>query len=202
MNRNIVSIDALQKVYASKGYAFFTNGDYNVNVFGVRAYPGTVDKFDDLIGLAYKVDSKWTLKLYDGTTDPGIYWLKNLMNPAGAAILKEGQYKKAYGLGLHRGLPALVQVNPMWYFRDKNRDNNHDMNPSTLVLENAATNLHRASKTGKSINISGATYGWSAGCQVIADVKDMEELLSVCTKASERYGNSFTYTLLNERDFK
>ena len=41
---------------------------------------------------------------------------------------------------------------------------------------------------------------WSAGCQVIADNDDWHEFLDVCQVAREKWGNSFTYTLLESND--
>ena len=41
---------------------------------------------------------------------------------------------------------------------------------------------------------------YSAGCQVFADPKDFAKFIELCKKQSTLYGNSFTYTLLDEKD--
>jgi hypothetical protein len=48
------------------------------------------------------------------TTDPGTFWLRNLMNPQGTAIVKQGQYIGSHGIGMHRGkYLALTQKRPL-----------------------------------------------------------------------------------------
>lgn len=42
---------------------------------------------------------------------------------------------------------------------------------------------------------------WSAGCLVLANTKDFNDFISICNKASSKWGNSFTLTVLNEKDF-
>lgn len=196
MDASKITVDVLRNTCTQLGYKFFENGDYNLNLIGIRAYPGVVNRFDDLICLAYKVSGVWTLKKYASTTDPGLYYLNNPMNVTGTAILKEGQYRGAFKLGLHKGRPALVQAIRLPLYRDRNKDSTLDFIESTIVSEMAGINLHRSSPTGTSVQID----KWSAGCQVIASNSDMEELLAIATKAADKYGDGFTYTLINERN--
>lgn len=196
MDKSRITIDVLRNTCKSLGYKFFENGDYNLNLIGIRAYPGTINKFDDLICLAYKVDGKWILDKLDATTDPGTYYLLNPMQVKGTAILKEGQYPKAFVLGLHKAKPALVQNVPLPLYRDNNKDNVHDFIESSVVHEMAGINMHRASATGTSVQVD----KWSAGCQVVASNSDMEHLLKVVTESTKRYGKTFTYTLLNQKE--
>ena len=63
---------------------------------------------------------------WEGTTEPGIFWTQNPMNPNGAAHIAFDQYK-AWIVGTHMaGKPsaheALVQVAPVTVFRDLNKD--------------------------------------------------------------------------------
>ena len=44
--------------FASKGYKFFEDKDYNINIVGVRNDSGKADTFDDNINVVYKVDGK------------------------------------------------------------------------------------------------------------------------------------------------
>jgi hypothetical protein len=40
----------------------------------------------------------------------------------------------------------------------------------------------------------------SAGCQVIQDPNEYDIHMKIVIKAAEIWGNSFTYTLINEKD--
>ena len=200
MNSTMLAIRGLRDVYAEKNYAFFLAGDYNLNIFGIRKYPGTVNKFDDVIGLAYKVNSVWTLKMYDATTDPGLYWMNNLMNVDGTAILKEGQYRGAWKIGLHKGqYQALVQNKNITVYRDRNKDNKHDFDENRLQSGMFGINIHRATANAgqKSVQVD----KWSAGCQVIAANADFKEFMNIVNKAAKLYGKTFTYTLIDILDF-
>mgnify|MGYP007121961360 FL=1 len=45
--KNKMSIAHLESVMKSKGYAFFTSGNYNVNLIGVRNPNLVANSFDD-----------------------------------------------------------------------------------------------------------------------------------------------------------
>lgn len=196
MDASRITIDVLKNTCIKLGYKFFENGDYNLNIIGIRSNPGIVNKFDDFICVAYKVNNVWQLKKYTATVDPGISYLLKPINDTGTALLKEGQYRGAYKKGLHKGKPALVQVKKLPLYRDNDKDSAHDFIESTVVWEMAGINIHRASPTGKSVQID----NWSAGCQVIAANSDMEEFLALIDEAIAKYGDGFTYTLINEKD--
>ena len=94
----------IEDVYIKKGYAFY-DGDkpYNLNIFGIRCATDT-NFFDDLICVAYRSNYLETVvEVFQGTTDPGKYWLEHPMNKDGTAILCEGQFKSAYRIDKHRG---------------------------------------------------------------------------------------------------
>ncbi len=201
MDTNFLGITLLEKMYDKKGYAFFTSGDYNLNIFGIRAYPGTVNKFDDIVGVAYKVNGEWQLKCFHATTDPGLYWLNNLMNVNSTAILKEGQYRGGWKIGMHKGqYKALIQNKPITVYRDRNKDNKHDFDERNTETGMFGVNIHRA--TPNSGQTSTNVDKWSAGCQVIAAKDDFDTLMKLVDKASAKYGSVFTYTLFNQRDFE
>lgn len=200
MDTSILTFDSLRNVYAKKNYTFFIKGDYNLNIFGVRSASNEVNKFDDIVGLAYLVGGTPTLKMYTATTDPGLYYLTNPMRVEGTAILKEGQYKGAFKIGMHKGsYQALVQNKALPLYRDRNKDSKLDFDESTIMTEMAGINIHRATGNagGKSVQVD----KWSAGCQVIAAFDDFKEFMSIINKSAEIYGDVFTYTLLNEKDF-
>ena len=192
----------IKSAVRAKGYKWFENGDYNLNIVGVRnSETGNevTNKFDDFITLSYKIGGEWSYHCFDATTDPGKHWVENIMREEGVAVLKENQYRGSHKIGLHQGkYEALGQKKPVLVYRDDNRDNNYDLNESKTDTGLFGINIHRATsrKGGKSTRVD----KWSAGCQVIADNDDWHEFLDICQAAREIHGNSFSYTLLESND--
>lgn len=197
MDKGKITVEVLQKAMEKKGYRFFVNDtkDYNINIIGVRSSDMTPNTFNDLMCVCWKYNGRWFLRVYDCTTDPGLYYLQNPMNSKGTAIMVPGQYSGCYEIGLHKCYQALRQKKPMRYWRDNNKDGRYDMG-GKVYEEIGYTNIHRANDKKKSLQVD----KWSAGCQVIADPKDFAELMRICNNAKNIYGNSFTYTLLEEKD--
>ena len=108
--------EQIEATMASKGYKYFTGGDYDVNIVGVRnsETKGRVtNAFDDCMTVSYKVDGEWNFHCFKCTTDPGSHWVENIMREEGVAILKPGQYRGSHKLGLHQGkYLALRQQKP------------------------------------------------------------------------------------------
>jgi hypothetical protein len=59
-------------------------------------------------------------------------------------------------------------------------------------------NIHRSNPTTESQFVE----NWSEGCQVFKRVKDFNEFMAICKKASAIHGNKFSYTLLESADIK
>lgn len=188
-----------EKLFKQKGYAYFKTGNYNLNIIGVRADNNNTvtNLFDDILILIYN-DPKEGLvrKLYNITTEPGDYYVrKKLLNSKGTAILVPGQYRGCWQLGLHRGkYTALCQKKSVKVYRDNNRNDKYDLDPNTIDTGLFGINIHRASENKVNTTID----AHSAGCQVFNDIKDFNEFINICKKQAELYGNSFTYTLINE----
>lgn len=175
------------------GYRFFTNGDYNLNIIGIRNKQLNTNTFNDELHLIYKVGGKWVDNRFEITTEPGFRLLKNPMNSKGCAILVPGQYNGCYQLGLHKGkYTALVQRAPVKVYRDSNRDTIVDMNPRTIDEGYFGINIHKAGTDSKIVD------NWSGGCQVFKREVDFNKFIEVCKRSSKLYGNKFTYTLLND----
>ena len=194
--------EQIEAAVKAKGYKWFENGDYNLNIVGVRnaeTLNEVTNKFDDHLTLSYKVDGEWNYHCFDATTDPGKHWVDNILNEAGVAILKENQYRGSHKIGLHQGkYEALRQQKPVQVYRDNNLDNCYDLDESTLQEGIFGINIHRATKwEGKK---STQIDKWSAGCQVIAANDDFRLFMEICNKAKDTWGNSFTYTLINSDD--
>lgn len=194
----------IEQAVKAKGYKWFENGDYNVNIVGVRnseTLEEVTNKFDDCMTLSYKIDGEWNFHCYDCTTDPGKYWVENIMRESGVAILKPNQYRGSHKIRLHRGqYEALGQQGPVQVYRDNNKDEVYDLIEEKVEEGLFGINIHRATKwEGKK---SSQIDKWSAGCQVIAANDDWEEFMSICRKARDTWGNSFTYTLIESKDIK
>ena len=192
--------EQIKETLESKGYEFFEEGDWNVNIVGVRnseTANKVTNRFDDLITVSYKTDGMWQYHEFACTTDPGTHWVENVMNKKGVAILKPDQYRSSHKIRKHRGqYDALGQQNPMTVYRDNNQDGNYDLVKTDTGL--FGINIHRATSRagGKSTRVD----KWSAGCQVIASNNDWYKFLDICQRARDIHGNSFSYTLLESKD--
>ena len=110
-----------QKIFARKGYAFFTKGEYNLNIIGVRHKGAKVtNHFDDCLVVIYNTGNEKNVKrVFTCTTLPGKKAMEHPMQVKGTAILKEGQYRGAWKIGYHKGkYKALCQAKPVPVYRD------------------------------------------------------------------------------------
>ena len=189
-------MNSIQAAIQAKGYRLFTR-PFELNIVGVRADSVRPNAFDDAIHVFFNnVEGKLIEYRFSATTDPGTYWLQNPMNPQGTAILKEGQYLNCYALGMHRGkYMALVQVRPVTVMRDYDRNAVLDFLNGKEDKGLFGINIHRASETGTTKTVD----HHSAGCQVFASATDFVLFMQLCERHRGLYGNSFTYTLIDER---
>ncbi len=190
------TIQQIKGVMAWKGYTFFDGEKpYDLNIIGIRSLSNIPNSFDDWITVIFRDDNCIEqIEYFPATTDPGLYWLKNPMNVNGTAIMCEGQYRGVYMIGRHKDYKALEQIGPIDFIRDYDRDSLLDFDSSRRERGIIKANIHRANKAGTSTQVD----KWSAGCQVI--VRGFDEFMALCEKGSKNYGNSFSYTLLNECD--
>lgn len=194
--------EEIEETMNSKGYKYFTGGDYDVNIIGIRnsdTKGRVTNAFDDCITISYKKDGEWKFHCFKATTDPGSHWEQNLLNEKGVAILKPGQYRGSHKIGLHQGkYEALRQQKPVKVYRDNNMDGKYDLLEENVHEGIYGINIHRATgrKGGKSIRVD----KWSAGCQVIAANDDFRLFMEIANKAKDTWGNSFTYTLIESKD--
>jgi hypothetical protein len=194
----------IETAVKAKGYKWFENGDYNLNIVGVRngeTGNEVTNKFDDFVTLSYKVNEEWNYHCFDATTDPGKHWVENIMREEGVAVLRENQYRGSHKIGLHQGkYEALRQQKPVQVYRDNDLDGNYDLLEENIQEGIFGINIHRATKwEGKK---STQIDKWSAGCQVIAANDDFRLFMEICNKAKDTWSNSFTYTLINTNDLE
>ena len=186
-----------QKIFADKGYTFFNKGEYNLNIIGVRHKGSKVtNQFDDCLVVIYNTANvKNIKKVFICTTLPGKKAMLHPTQVKGTAILKPGQYRGAYKIGYHKGkYKALCQNKPLPVYRDGNKDDKFDLSPLSIDKGIFGINIHKAG------NNSTLVDGWSYGCTVFAKSIDFSAFMRLVEKSASIYGNSFTYTLINEED--
>lgn len=196
-----VSEANLKTVMELKGYKYFERGVMNLNLIGVRAQRENnenKDTFDGLMVVTYKDhQGQWQKFIHSMTTVPGVRWMQRPGNNKGVAILKPGQYPGVWKIDYHRGkyLALCQRGNAFVVYRDNNRDTILDFDEVTEDYGYFGINYHKA---GANSLVIGAN---SAGCQVAQRSADFDKVMGLATQSSKIYGNSFTYTLLEEEDF-
>jgi hypothetical protein len=177
----------IEKTLKNKGYAYFENGEYNINICGIRnseTLKRVTNQFDDWMTLSFKENGVW--KYYE--------WPCTVDNGDGSARLVEGQYRGSFTIGLHQGkYTALKQCKPLKVYRDWNlKDGTYD--ESKIYDDVAGLNIHKAGVDSQQVN------NWSEGCQVFKKSADFDAFMKIVIKSSTLHGKIFTYTLINSND--
>jgi len=194
-----ITVEKLHKALLKKGHTIFEDDSkpYNLNIIGIRSNDNTPNIFNDSQVLMWKHRGVWSIIEFQITTEAGLYYLNNPLNNKGTAILKEGQYKGMWRLGMHQGkYEALVQRGAATVIRDFNRDNDFNYNNGKEETGLFGINNHRANAKIESIFVG----KWSAGCQVHSDPEDFNLFIDICKLSAKYHGDNFTYTLINEND--
>ena len=194
----------LKAIVEKKGYFFFDEGKYNLNLIGERTSLIYDDHFHDIFHCAYK-DNNGTEQVLNlpFSTLPGSYWLAHpptVEGVTGCAVIQPEQYRGVYKfVDDYNGwlnYPYLYQVGFMDYWRDNGKSNNVDeMVPANNRIY--LTNMHRGSNPG----VTGYTnYNWSEGCQIMEEPY-WKQVLPLLRLSIPIWGNLFTYTLMESKDF-
>jgi hypothetical protein len=196
-----ITREQVETAVKDKKYVWFedtNNKGYDVNIVGIRN-SATGNKvtnlFDYYLTISYKENGEWKFHIWQATTDPGTKGILETKNKSGIARLVEGQYRGSHTIRLHQGkYEALGQAKNVKVYRDANRDMKYDENK---IEEGVfGINIHHAGADSTFVN------DWSMGCQVFKKKKDFEEFMTICRKARNIHGNSFTYTLIETTDIK
>lgn len=180
----------------SLGHEIMWEGDFHLNLFGIRSPNPKSNSFDDTMGCAYTDKGLWKVHYWPITTDPGTYYLEHPMNVAGTAILMPGQYH-AWKIDLHGGkYEALCQrAASVKVWRDSNKDDVLDHDVGSEATGYFGINLHRSSTSGESTRVN----KWSAGCQVHARLDGFNEMMQLAHKQRDLLGiDVFSYTLMDQ----
>lgn len=201
----LLTPDLVVAAFQKKGYHLFQDGDYDLNIFGVR-YLDNLDLFTDIRGILYKINGEWILHQCPCTTKPGLFALKHPENPNGCSTLKEGQYQSNWEIGFHKGIQetshrALVQKpTSLPVYRDIEKDGIIRYDALHLKDDGLGINLHGVYNCPDTYTYPNV-YNWSEACQVIARPCDQQSFMDLCDQASKIYGNNFGYTLFSINDF-
>lgn len=191
-----LTYELVRSLYAKKYYTFLTR-PYELNIGGFRGKDLVVNEFDDVIFVAYKdFYGMGQCLTFRGTTDPGLYWLKNKKgNPNGTFILAPNFYEDCFELGFHHAgkpnaYPAFVQAPTAKFvgWRDNDSDGEFDMHGPPNWTDVTGLNLHH----GSNMKYVGAG---SAACQVVQSEKEHKVLVALGERHAELYGNLFNYAL-------
>tara|TARA_R110000824_G_scaffold21748_11_gene80794 strand:- start:3059 stop:3643 length:585 start_codon:yes stop_codon:yes gene_type:complete len=191
-----IEIPHIIKTLKSKGYLVFEEDtkNFNLNIVGIRTNDDASNKFNDWMVIFWKFRGYWNNLTFPITTDPGVYWREHPMNIKGTAILAEGQHRGMWKIGKHQGkYPALRQNKPCTVIRDSDKDAVLDFDGSE-DFGVYGINHHKAGKDSTQVD------KWSAGCQVQPNEALFLIEMEIFREASEKWGNSFTYTLIHEND--
>jgi hypothetical protein len=196
-----IKFESVLSAMENKGYKIYNNGDYSLNVVGVRRTKMKLDTFNDVLLAFYPLQGQWMYSKYQITTIPGATYLSGKpLNAKGTALLVPGQYFEKYTIRKHDGdYDAFCQKkeegNEVKAWRDNNMDGN--LNPDKSKTHDAwGINIHRANPDGCTISVQ----SYSAGCQVFRCAAQFKSFMDIVRVAKKKYGNSFTYTLLDQAD--
>jgi hypothetical protein len=189
--------EQIEAAVEAKGYKYFENGDYNVNIIGIRNnLPGkkVTNVFDDWLSISFKVNGVWQFYVWNATTDPGKAPMLLGNKGTGTARVVPGQYSGSHFIRKHQGkYDALCQKGHIRLYRDANKDLVYDETKITDSY-NDGINIHKAGRDSTWID------HWSHGCQVFKRVMDFDAFMKICYTAAKIHGNSFTYTLIESKD--
>ena len=193
-------LETLIKAMIKKGYKVFESDSkpFNLNIVGVRDSSPKTNFFNDSLSVFWKYEGQWNMLTFQATTLAGLKYLKTPMNPKGCAILVPNQYKGVWKLDGHgkTKYTALCQRNgEVEVYRDADKDNEYDMIEGNTEKGYFGINIHRASQGERE-----TVDGYSAGCQVIQNSDEFDVFIEICKKSEKYWGNSFSYTLLNQSD--
>lgn len=209
--------EELRTIIKDKGYKFF---DKSVNLIGERTSDKFTNEFSDKLHIAYydQNQNKNMVLTIPQTTKAGTLGEGGVYKPLtagglnvstgqqeyikGVAVLKEGQYQKTYqfidSYVSQLYYPYFYQVAPVDVYRDNIINDYIDRN-SPVHRGLFGINLHRM--TNNSINskqINYDTVSQSQGCQGATE-PEFKKILPIIREDVKRFGNLFTYTLINTK---
>lgn len=179
---------------AQHGYPIFHGGPYDLTLIGLRATPGKLDAFDDILIALYSDGKADHLEAWHCTLDPGKPSIDNPKRMDGTAVIDAIHHNHAYRPGTHHpgtpgAYPCLVPTGPIRVTRYASAGDYAagKGTPSTSTT----TQIHHA---GRASTIVG---GWSEGCVVLANEPDFWRLMDlVKTQAQHGLGDVVSLSVM------
>lgn len=174
----------------------------DVNLVGLRAVPGTIDTFDDLLLTFWRDpaspegEDRWLGSAWPCTLDPGKPSLEHPSRADGTADMAIGQVRHAFKRGWHHpgtagAYPCLVPALPIPVNRYRTLA---DFLLGKGELSSSwSTQIHHAN----SVHPSTIVGAWSEGCCVLADARHLSELLAIYDRnVAAHNGDTLTITII------
>lgn len=184
-------------------------GDFNLWVFGIRSKSPSANSFNDIIGACWKENGAFKVISWPGTTKPGIDPATKAFTMKGSTLIPGITVRDSHIQGFHKqGKPdqylAVRQQKgfPAWSFSGLNYfpwdavKANPTNRPYYSGVPLAGINIHRASTSGTTLNVS----LWSGGCQVFANINNFNEFLALVGQQQSKTarGATVNYTLMDQ----
>lgn len=198
-----LTYDKVKQIFDKKGYLFYDNGTFNLNIGFVRESDEFTNELTDTMFIAYR--DEFLLRrciCLPATTkagfSPALFNPKVVAGMRGVAVVKPNQYRgtwqfvDSYVDWLK--YPYFQQIKPIDVYRDANGDKHIDKEQVQNGL--FGINIHRMSGIGV---LGGILNNWSEGCMGI-DELNWRKILPVIRSAVKIYGINFTATLIEKSD--
>lgn len=191
-----------------KGYVFFEQGDYNLNIIFERTSDTFTNKFDDWMYIAYKINGRETVNIIPATSKPGLYGHGTATDPipGGVAVTIPNQYRSAYqwipkdkGWGAYPFNGEFFTLHgTISVWRDNNKDNKIDHVGIQGADYRTGVNIHKMSNPGSH---GFPVNNWSNGCSGAEEPSFMSIVPIVNQAIIESGSDIFTATWLETKDF-
>lgn len=198
-----LTYDKVKQIFEKKGYLFYDNGTFNLNIGFVRESDEFTNELTDTMFIAYR--DEFLLRrciCLPATTkagfSPALFNPKVVAGMMGVAVVKPNQYRGTWQfVDSYVGwlkYPYFQQIKPIDVYRDANGDKHIDKEQVQNGL--FGINIHRMSGIGV---FGGILNNWSEGCMGI-DELNWRKILPVIRSAVKIYGINFTATLIEKSD--
>ena len=194
MKTNVKAYTDAQLLSKVKSLPDFNGIPKNYWLIGISSNEDETNINDDKF---YLFKGKTFVKVFSGTTNSGLYGLKNFAkwNKKGVFVLKTNQWIYDFWKTnqLHKGkMKAWRQNKPCYHYRDGNK-NGKSEEIGKLFFAMCGINFHTQSYKIVEL-VKRYIGGWSTGCQSPYDIKDYYESLSIVDPVQE----AVSYCILKE----
>jgi len=204
INTNLAN--RVYKTMQTKGYQLF-KGEGEVNIIYLRGVDkdgkrnsNAINEWSDRrLVLIFRNGQPTIVGNWAATVKPGIPAIRNPLGKAGAAFIEPGQYQ-AWRVDTHHGIfgrveEGLVQVAPVKFRRDVNRDGNVDGEP----IQSGMIGLNQHSGSDQ-LKVDQASYACLAGQSESGHLREFMPLVKSDPRYRQNRSFLFTTTILDASD--